>query len=156
MSLRIYLGADHAGFELKEQIKLMLERENFTAYDLGNTEYEQTDDYPDFAKLVAEKAAKSKTARGILCCHSGVGMCIAANKIKGARAIFANNIALAREAVNDNNANILCLGRGYSSIKEAKNIVLIFLKSKFSEAARHKRRLKKIQNLESEIENLKK
>jgi ribose 5-phosphate isomerase B len=144
----VYVGADHAGFQLKERIKLMLTREGFVVHDLGNTAFEQTDDYPDFAKLVGEKVAKGRTARGVLCCNNGIGMCIAANKIKGVRAALANNARIAREAVNDDDANVLCLGQGHVEMKEAEEIVRVFLATKFSNEVRHKRRVKKVSELE--------
>jgi len=147
----IYIGADHAGFQLKERLKLMFENNGFVVHDMGNSEYEQTDDYPDFAKLVAEKVAKGRTARGILCCNNGVGMCIAANKVKGARAVLTDNESIVREAVVDDDVNILCLGQGHLDMKDAEKIALVFLAANFSNEARHKRRLKKIAIMEAEI-----
>ena len=144
----VYIGADHAGFQLKERIKLMLTREGFVVHDLGNTQYEQTDDYPDYAKLVAEKTAKGRLARGILVCGSGVGMCMAANKVKGARAVWADSEKLAQAAVEHNHANVLCMGQGFIEMKQAEKVVRAFLETAPSTEARHKRRVKKLGNLE--------
>ena len=144
----VYIGADHAGFQLKERIKLMLTREGFVVHDLGNTQYEQTDDYPDYAKLVAEKTAKGRLARGILVCGSGVGMCMAANKVKGARAVWADSEKLAQAAVEQNHANVLCMGQGFIEMKQAEKVVRAFLETTPSTEARHKRRVKKLGNLE--------
>ncbi|OGF28075.1 ribose 5-phosphate isomerase B [Candidatus Falkowbacteria bacterium RIFOXYC2_FULL_47_12] len=144
----IYLGADHAGFQLKERIKLMLTHEGFVVHDMGNTAFEQTDDYPDFAKLVGEKVAKGRLARGILVCGSGVGMSMAANKVKGVRAVLAYSEAIARAAVEHNSANVLCLGQSYIDMKAAEGVVRAFLDEKPSIEARHKRRVKKMKSLE--------
>jgi len=144
----IYVGADHAGFQLKERIKLMLTHEGFVVHDIGNTAFEQTDDYPDFAKLVGEKVAKGRLARGILVCGSGVGMSIAANKVKGARAVLGYSEAIARAAVEHNSANVLCLGQSYIDMKVAEKVVRAFLETKPSTETRHRRRVKKISQLE--------
>ena len=144
----IYLGTDHAGFKLKEYLKKYLEKLNYKVIDLGNRKYIKTDDYPDYAKKVAKAVARNNDSRGILFCHNGVGMCIVANKIAGIRAALVSTPKVAKEAVFDDNANIICLGGGYLKLKAAEKIVISFLQARFSEAARHKRRIKKIKKLE--------
>lgn len=143
----IYLGSDHAGWHLKEEVKRYLDQARVPYEDLGNLKYEKTDDYPDYAWRVARKVAQTK-ARGILFCHNGVGVCIVANKVKGIRAVNAQSVALAREARADNNTNILCLGGEYISLVQAKKIIKAWLTTSFSQAIRHQRRVKKIQKIE--------
>lgn len=144
----IYIGADHAGFTLKEYIKVFLEKNGYEVNDQGNLILQKNDDYPDYAKSVALAVSKSKNARGVLVCNNGIGMSIAANKVRGIRAALANNIKIAREAVADDNANILCLGEGHLSKKDAEKIVTTFLTTEFSKLVRHKHRLEKIKKLE--------
>lgn len=145
---KVYIGADHAGFKLKEKIKKFLDKKNIEYADLGNLIYEKTDDYPDFAFKVAENIVRDKTY-GVLLCGSAQGMVIAANKVKGARAVAINNIKDAKSSKVDDDANILCLaGRSLNSTK-AKKILMAWLNTSFSKATRHKRRVKKIIKYES-------
>jgi len=144
----IYLGADHAGFDLKKILKKYLDEKNIPNKDLGNLKLKINDDYPDFAKKVAEKVAEKKGALGILICGSGNGICMAANKVKGIRAALAYNEYSARMAKQDEDANIICLAGRVLKPAEAKKIVDIWLKEKKSPAKRHERRIKKIQKLE--------
>jgi ribose 5-phosphate isomerase B len=139
----IYLGADHRGFELKEKLKIFLADSGYDYKDLGASIYNREDDYPDFAKLVAEKIKGED--KGILICGSGIGIDIAANRFKGVRAglaIDAKQIAMAR---NDDDINILVLASDFLSDSEAKEIVKTFLNTKFSGEERHIRRVKKIE-----------
>jgi len=147
MQYIIYIGADHGGFQLKERLKLMLNQENVVVHDMGNIEYDQNDEYPDFAKLTAEKVTKGLRARGILISDNGVGMCIAANKTPGIRAFLADDENIVREAVGDHNANILCLGQKYLDMKKAEHIVRVFLQSNFNNQVINKRILKKLAQL---------
>lgn len=144
----IYLGSDHAGFQLKERIKNMLEHDGYVVHDEGNTEYEQTDDFPDFAKKVGEKVAKGRTARGVLFCSNGVGMCIAANKVPGVRAVRAHTKEDIIEAVADNDVNVLCLGQENVSMKEGEELVRTFLEAKFTGEERYQRRIEKLHALD--------
>lgn len=146
---RIYIGSDHAGFTLKQEIKKYLHDLGVKCEDIGNTIFDPTDDYPDFSKAVANKVCKSRGARGILICDSGVGVCIAANKISGIRAVNAYNIKIAKKSCDHNNTNVLCLGQDYVSSQQAKKIVKAWLETKFSTAARHRRRVDKIKKLEN-------
>lgn len=143
----IYIGSDHAGLQLKERIKNMLEHDGYVVHDEGNHEYEQTDDFPDFAEKVAQKVAKGRTARGILCCANGVGMCIAANRVPGVRAVRARSKDIIEEAVCDNDVNVLCLGQDKVSMKEGEDLVRAFLAAKFCPEERYQRRIKKLDQL---------
>lgn len=144
----IYLGADHAGFKLKEKIKKHLEKNNISYADLGAHEIDKNDDYPDFAALVAKKVAKENSARGILICGTGNGMAIAANKVKGARAALACDKYTARMAVEDDFANIIALSAHNVSRVRVNKIIKTFISAKPSVSSRHKRRVKKISELE--------
>src|SRR3989344_4242475 len=141
--MKINIGADHAGFELKEKLKAYLTK-NYSVYDLGNLIYDKNDDYPKYASKVAKAVAKNKNSFGILICGSGQGVCIAANKIKGIRAALAENIRDAKLSRKDDDANILCLQGRVLNFHNAKNIINGFLKAKFSNANKYKRRINQI------------
>lgn len=146
----IYLGADHAGYELKEKIKKILIGHGLVFQDVGTHSVDPCD-FPDYALAVAEKVVdqnKRKGNSGILFCGSGIGMDIMANKVKGVRAALAINVEMAKQAREHNDANILVLAGRFLSYKQAEKIVLAFLKSKFSNLARYKRRLNKISRYE--------
>ncbi len=144
----IYLGADHAGFSLKEKIKAHLEKAAARYADLGAFAYDKDDDYPDKASEVAKKVAKDPKARGILVCGTGNGMAIAANKTKGVRAAVAWDSYSAKKAVQDDAANILALPARDITEQLALAAVTAYLSEKPSPAARHKRRVNKIRKLE--------
>lgn len=144
----IYLGADHRGFELKEKIKSWLSAWGYDFEDKGAFEYNKDDDYPDFALAVAEEATRDPNNKGILICGSGIGVAIAANKIKDIRAGTAMKSEQARASVNDEDLNVLALPADYLDEAEAQEIVKKFLETKFSGAERHVRRLNKIKELE--------
>lgn len=147
MAKKIYLGSDHAGFVLKEKIKKWLEKKRIPFEDLGNKKYDPKDDYPDFAVKVSRKVIKEKT-KGVLFCGSAQGMCIAANKIKGIRAVIPFSSKEAKFAREHNKANIVCFSGWYLPFKRAVKILEVFLKTPFSGEKRHKRRLEKIKRLE--------
>jgi ribose 5-phosphate isomerase B len=134
----IYLGADHGGFALKEKIKGLLKQRKKDFHDMG-TFSEESCDYPDIALMTAEKVAQTKSL-GILCCGTGIGMSIAANKVKGIRAAVCWNEFTAEMARKHNNANILCLGSRVIDHDLALRLVDIFLNAEF-EGARHERRV---------------
>jgi ribose 5-phosphate isomerase B len=144
----IYLGADHAGFKLKEQIKKYLKDSGYKIFDLGAKKFVKTDDYPDYAYKVGKKVASSRGDFGVLFCGSGQGVCIAANKIKGVRAVAVLTAREAKLTREHNNANVLCLS-GKLNFQIAKKIVKIWIETPFSGAERHLRRLRKIQKLET-------
>ncbi len=144
----LYIGADHGGFELKEQIKKFLARSGHKIIDVGAYTFNAEDDYPDFSFALAEKVAKSKNSKGILLCRSGHGACIAANKVPGIRAAQSWNKESACRARSDDDSNVLCLGADLLSLKEIQPIISAWLKTPFSKAPRHKRRIKKITQYE--------
>ncbi|MCE5329639.1 ribose 5-phosphate isomerase B [bacterium] len=146
---KIYLGSDHAGFELKEKIKDFLKDLGYQYEDLGPKKYEAGDDYPDYASIVAKQTAKSD-GRGILICSSGVGMCITANKINGIRAVDAYNVKMVQKSREHNNTNILCIGQDYINPELAKEIIKVWLETDFSTEEKHHRRVQKIADVEKE------
>ncbi len=143
----IYLGADHAGWHLKEELKKYLAELGEQYEDLGNQELDPQDDYPDFALLVAEKVVQSG-GRGILICGTGLGICLVANKIKGARGAVCWNDFTALQSREHNDANILCLGGKVIDLETAKKIVRLWLETEFTGEERHVRRLEKIKDIE--------
>jgi ribose 5-phosphate isomerase B len=144
---RVYLGSDHAGFKLKNAVKRYLDSLGVVYEDLGNTRYQEHDDYPIYAAKVARKVAKEKT-HGILFCGSAEGMCIAANKIRGIRAVAVNNVRDAYYTRIHNDANILCLSGWNTKRPLAEKIIKTFLFTLFSNEERHKRRIKQISALQ--------
>ncbi len=148
--MRIYFGADHAGYRLKEKLKKFVEELGHEAVDAGAFSLIKDDDYPDFV-IPAVRAAVATGGRAIVLGGSGIGECVAANKIKGSRAALAFDAYTAKMSRLDNDANVLCLGGRTAAAKgnAAEKIVKIFLATKFSGAERHKRRLKKIAELEA-------
>ncbi len=145
--MKIFIGADHAGFELKEKIKIWLNKQNIKFEDVGNLVYDKNDDYPDYAFPLAEKVAKEKT-KGILLCGSAEGVCIAANKVKGIRAVNPSTVKLTKLSREHNDANVLCLSGWFSDIAVAKKMILTFLNTSLSKEVRHQRRVKKIKKYE--------
>lgn len=144
----VFIGADHAGFKLKEQLKMYLESQGYLVHDLGAKTLNENDDYPDYARLVADAVSESKQGFGILFCGSGQGMCVAANKVKGIRAVSVSGNTEAKLSRQHVNANVLCLPSWNMSSKKAIGLVRLWLSTPFSEAARHTRRIKKIARLE--------
>lgn len=145
----IHLGADHAGFELKEFLKKYLTKKGHETYDEGAHTLKKTDDYPDYALKVAREIADNPEARGILCCGSAQGMCIVANKIPTVRAVAPMSVKEALLTRTHNNANVLCLA-GWSLPKtKAAKLVDAWLSAEFSNEPRHVRRLTKITDIEN-------
>ena len=140
--MRIALGADHAGVDLKAQVKQFLDRQRFAYEDYGPDTPEPVD-YPDYAASVARSVASGTCERGILICGSGIGMAIAANKVRGVRAAPVTTPAAARLARRHNDANVLTLGARTLAVDEALAIVEAFLAEPF-EGGRHQRRVDKI------------
>ena len=148
----IYLGSDHGGFEIKEQIKSYLVTRGLPFLDLGAQEFVDGDDYPEYATAVAEAVAEHPSKDvGILACRSGQGVCITANKIKGIRAAVVWNTQAAAASRNDDFANVLCLPSDYVTATAAQDIVRAFLETEWSQDARHIRRIKKITQLEARV-----
>jgi ribose 5-phosphate isomerase B len=141
----IAIGSDHAGYELKETIKELLKSMGVEFKDFGTTSTESTD-YPDYAHAVAQAVNSGQADRGILVCGTGIGMAITANKHQGIRAANVESIASAKLSREHNDANILALGARITPPDLAKEIVKIFLATKF-EGGRHQRRVDKIHTL---------
>jgi len=144
--MRIALGCDHAGFALKKKVKEYLEGAGVQVDDMG-THSSESVDYPDYAKKVGTAVCDGEADRGILVCGTGIGACIAANKISGIRAASVWTKELARLSRAHNDANVLCLSGRYMDIALARELVDIFLGTPF-EGGRHQRRLDKISDLE--------
>lgn len=143
----VAIGADHGGFALKETIKSALEKEKIEVMDVG-THSEDAVDYPDFAAAVALVVRDSRAFRGIVICGSGVGASVAANKIPGIRAALCHDTFSAHQGVEDDNANVLCLGARVIGPQLALEVVHAFLNARFSGADRHVRRLNKVIDME--------
>ncbi|TSA45033.1 RpiB/LacA/LacB family sugar-phosphate isomerase [bacterium] len=143
----IYLGADHGGFQLKEEIGHFLSDRGYQVKDMG-TNSEELVDYPVFAAAVANKVVEDPNNRGILVCRNGVGMCMAANKIPGIRAGQLWDEKVAVSARNDDNINVACIGSDMTSADDAKKILGKFLDTSFGGTERYSRRLKLVTDLE--------
>lgn len=146
--MKIAVGSDHAGFQLKQQLCQKLVAEGHEVQDLGTTSTESTD-YPDYAAAVGRKVASGEVDRGLLVCMSGVGMSIAANKIHGIRSAVGINPDEVELTRSHNDINVLALGSKYTDEQSAKQLVDIFLKTPF-DGGRHARRVGKIEQLEKE------
>ncbi len=148
--MKVYIATDHAGFDLKEEIKVFLLNKGYDVEDFGAYEYDKEDDYPDFIKKAAKAVSESKNNDfAIIFGGSGQGEAMVANRFKNVRAAVLNceNIKLVKLAREHNDANILSIGARFLSKKFALKATEEFLETKFSEAERHKRRLKKLENL---------
>jgi ribose 5-phosphate isomerase B len=144
--MKIALGADHAGFALKDHLRRHLEAHGHAVSDLGTHSTESTD-YPDHAAAVGRAVASGEAERGLLVCGTGVGMAMAANKVRGVRAANCNNLFTARLARAHNDANVLTLGAREVAPEHAAAILDAFLATPF-EGGRHARRIQKIADLE--------
>lgn len=150
---KIGICADHGGFELKERLKPFLIKNQFRPVDYGASEMNSADDYPDFVFPLAKAVANGDVYRGIAICGSGVGACIAANKVPGIRAALIVDYFSAHQGVEDDDMNLICLGGRVTGYASAEEFVLAFLNAQFIGADRHLRRLQKIQNMESQLSN---
>lgn len=144
--MKVYIGCDHAGYELKAQLEEFLKNLGHHVSDMGSYEFNPLDDYPDFIRPVAEAVASNVPSRGIILGGSGQGEAICANRVPGIRAVVyyggpLDIVVLGRE---HNNANILSLGARFIDIEEAREAVRIFLQTPFSIDEKHGRRIKKI------------
>jgi ribose 5-phosphate isomerase B len=141
--MKIALGSDHAGLKLKEAIIRHLKKAGVKFKDFGAFS-EDSCDYPDFARPVARAVALKKFERGILVCGSGVGMSVAANRVRGIRAVLVRDLYTARQSREHGDSNILCLGGKLTMPAQARKIVDLWLKTPFSGDERHLRRIRKI------------
>lgn len=147
--MKVAIGADHRGVELKSKIKEFLEVEKIEVEDFG-TQTKKACDYPDFGFMVAERVAKGDFDYGVLICNTGLGMSITANKVKGIRAALCINEKLAEYARRHNDANILVIGAEFVDAELAKKVIKTWIETRF-EGERHNRRLDKIKAFESKF-----
>jgi len=147
-NLTVFLASDHAGFITKEKLKKFLDKYKIKYHDLGPTEQNPNDDYPDYAFMVAQRVARNKDYKGILICGSGIGMVLAANKVKGIRAVAAYDNYTAQKSREDNDSNILGLRGRRFSFRTIKKIIWTWINTPFSGEERHLRRIKKIEDYE--------
>ncbi len=146
--MKIALGADHAGYPLKEKVKQWLIEHGVQVDDKG-TQSTDSVDYPDYARKVGEDVVAKKADRGVLVCGTGIGMAISANKVPGIRAANAHTVHEAQMCREHNDANVLTLGARTLTEDEAHNILDAWLRTKFA-GGRHQRRLDKISQIEKE------
>lgn len=144
--MKIFIGTDHAGFELKEELLPFLRAEGHDVEDLGAYSFEALDDYPDFIRPVAEAVARDQESRGIILGGSGQGEAMCANRVKGARAAvyYGGAVDIAVLSREHNDANILSIGARFVETDEAKEVVRVWLETPFSGAEKHARRIAKI------------
>ena len=147
--LRVILGADHGGFDMKNELLARL-KNKFEVADAGADKLEANDDYPDFAYAVAQTVASSRADRGIIICGSGAGACIAANKVPGIRAACCHDTYSAHQGVEHDDMNVLCLGSRVIGIELAYELAVAFLNANFSNEDRHRRRLQKVLQIEKQ------
>jgi ribose 5-phosphate isomerase B len=142
--MKIAVGADHAGFEMKQTLLMDIELAGHDVVDLGAHKYDSLDDYPDFSELVGLAVARKEVDRGVLICGSGIGASIAANKIKGVRAGVVYESYAAHQGVEHDDMNVLVLGSRVVGIEVAREALLAYLGANFSGEERHVRRLNKV------------
>lgn len=145
--MKVAVGCDHAGFPLKGLVIETIRRAGHEVLDLG-TDSDAPVDYPDFAARVGRAIQRGEADRGVLLCGSGVGAAVAANKLRGVRAGVCHDTYTAHQSVEHDDANVLALGARVVGPELAREVVLAFLRARFSEEERHVRRLKKIADLE--------
>ena len=146
--MKVGIGADHGGFELKEMLRDYLKTQGHDVVDFGATTLKQGDDFPDYIIPLAKAVANSDVERGIAVCGSGVGACIAANKVTGVRAALITDHFSAHQGVEDDNMNVMTIGGRVVGFNVAQELVTSFLKAEFIGAERHLRRLEKVHQIE--------
>lgn len=146
--MKIALGTDHGGFALRETIIGVIEHEGYEVIDKGAATLDPDDDYPVYSIAVARAVQSGEADRGILVCGSGVGAGIAANKVAGVRAALCHDTFSARQGVEDDDMNVLCLGARVVGPSLAAELVIAFLRASFSNADRHRRRLAMVRKLD--------
>jgi len=146
----IYIGGDHAGWNMKSALEDYLKEEGYRVVDMGNSNLVEGDDYPAFSYAVAKRVVNDPGAHGIVICGNAQGVCIVANKVKGVRAATGFNEEAARTTRADDNSNVLCLPARFMDVKDAKKVVDAWLATDFSGAERHVRRLEKVTQIENE------
>lgn len=146
--MRVGMAADHGGFELKQQLRQALSESGVDVKDFGASSLDPEDDYPDYVVPLARAVAAGDVDRGIAICGSGVGACVAANKVRGVRSALINDIFSARQGVEDDDMNMICMGGRVIGFALAWELTQAFLEAAFSGADRHRRRLEKVLRLE--------
>ena len=146
--MRIAVGADHAGVPLNKRVIEELKRSGHEVIDFGTHDSSAPDDYPDYARMVGESIQQGRAERGILVCGSGVGACVAANKLRGVRACLCHDTYSARQGVEHDDINVLCLGARIVGAELALELVRAFVYANFTGEERHLRRLAKIAKIE--------
>lgn len=147
--MKVFIGADHRGFELKEKIAEWLFDLKYEFVDLGANRIDEGDDYTKYAEEVALLVRENKKARGVLLCGSGVGVDVMANKFDGVRASIGKSVEQVKAGRHDDDMNILVIAADYTEEKEAKAMLISFLETEFSGLARHERRLEEIEKIEA-------
>jgi len=151
--MRVGIATDHGGFSLKEELVRELREAGHEVVEFGADRLNEGDDYPDYVVPLAQAVAAQKVERGVAICGSGVGASVCANKIRGIRAALIHDHFSARQGVEDDHMNILCMGGRTVGPAVAWDLVQTFLAAEFSQAPRHLRRLSKVASLETEKEN---
>jgi RpiB/LacA/LacB family sugar-phosphate isomerase len=149
--MKIGIAADHAGFALKTHMAAVLKAAGFELKDFGPRELVSEDDYPDFVGALAKAVSEGEIERGIAICGSGVGACVAANKIRGVRAGLCHDNFSAHQGVEDDDMNLICLGSRVVGFALTQELIRTFLAARFSGAERHRRRLAKVAAMENSI-----
>jgi len=148
MKLHVAIAADHGGFELKQELVRRLAG-SLDIVDMGADEFDSHDDYPDYVERVGRAIAAGEVDRGIIICGSGVGACVAANKMAGVRASVCHDTYSAHQGVEHDDLNVLCLGARVVGVEVATELAVAFLMARFSGEERHVRRLEKVAALEA-------
>jgi len=149
--MKISLAADHNGFDLKKEISDQLENEGHEVIDVGPHSHDPLDDYPDYAKKLADSVSRGESLRGIMICGSGVGASVASNKVKGIRAAVCHDIYSAHQGVEHDDMNVLCLGSRIVGTEVARELVKAFIGAEYTAEERHQRRLDKVLDMEKDF-----
>ena len=149
--MKISLAADHNGFDLKREISDQLENEGHEVIDVGPHSHDPLDDYPDYAKKLADSVSRGESLRGIMICGSGVGASVASNKVKGIRAAVCHDIYSAHQGVEHDDMNVLCLGSRIVGSEVARELVKAFITAEYTGEERHQRRLDKVIGMEKDF-----
>ena len=149
--MKISLAADHNGFDLKKEISDQLENDGHEVIDVGPHSHDPLDDYPDYAKKLADSVSRGESIRGIMICGSGVGASVASNKVKGIRAAVCHDIYSAHQGVEHDDMNVLCLGSRIVGSEVARELVRAFITAEFTGEERHQRRLDKVLDMEKDF-----
>lgn len=147
----LYLGADHRGFELKQGILAWLKNEGYQPQDIGNSKYDEDDDYPDWARQVGKRVAATAAtgeAKGIVLCGSGVGVDIVVNKIDGVRSVLGFSTDQVFDARQHDDVNILSLSADFLNLEQAQKLIEVFLRTPFDGEEKNERRINKIKEIE--------